>query len=142
MVDIKTIVEQLCDTYYLDETWHHKRMNPEDAYAYHLHHIENGSIRVYQEMGVVLGYYQLFKVNKEQAQRLVAKLPFNENIEDIKSGNIAYVHNLWVDKAFRKGRIFREMLKMWREDTKDCTMTMGLEQKYRERVRVYPLKRS
>ena len=138
--NVRSIAEQLVDIYYSEEYWIKNRMHPDEALEYHYKQLEKGAIRVIVELGVVLGYYQLWKLNNEQVNRILAKQSFNENTEDITHGDIAYLANLYVDKSFRNGSVFRRMYKMWKQDVKDCDTVVGIEQKYRERIKLFKLK--
>ena len=138
--NFRSIVEQLVEIYYTQEVWMKQRMHPDVAMEYHLSQLERGAIKVVEEYGVVLGYIQIWKLTNDQVNRILNKLPFNENSEDITHGPVAMVQNLYVDKSFRKGRVARQLLKMFRDYTKDCDSVVGVEQKYRERVKLFKLK--
>jgi hypothetical protein len=140
MQTTQTILDQLVRTYFDEEIWMKHKMNFEQAYDYHLKQLEKGSIRVIQELGVLLGYYQLFKVTNEQANRILQGLPFDENSEDITHGDIALLHNLWIDKSFRQGETFKRLKKMFFADIKGCKTIVGVEQKYRERIKLFNLR--
>jgi hypothetical protein len=142
--NFRSIATQLVDIYYSEEPWIKNRMHPDVALEYHLSQIQRGAIKVAEEMGIVLGYVQVFKITQEQVNRLLQHLPFNESTENITSGDIAFIHNLYIDKNFR-GRTretFKKLRKMFLEYVKDCTSVVGVEQKYRERIKLFNLKRS
>ena len=144
MIAVRSIAEQLVETYYSEEPWHHVRMHPDVAMEYHLSQLERGAIKVVTEMDVVLGYIQVFKITQEQVNRLLQHLPFNESTENITSGDIAFIHNLYIDKNFR-GRTretFKKLREIFFEYVKGCTSVVGVEQKYRERIKLFNLKRS
>jgi hypothetical protein len=50
-------------------------------------------------MGLILGYWQVWLINEEQANRILAGLPFDATREDISTGKIAFLANLWIDKT-------------------------------------------
>lgn len=140
MLAVRSVAEQLVDIYYSQEWWIRSRMHPDKALDYHYRQLEKGAIRIIMELGVVLGYYQLWKLTQEQVNRILDGKPFDENAEDITHGDIAYLANLYIDKSFRKGSVFKRLHKMFKEDTKDCTHVAGVEQKYRERIKLFKLR--
>jgi GTP-sensing pleiotropic transcriptional regulator CodY len=139
---MKNTVEQLCDIYYKYEYWHNNKMPYPEAVNYHRQMLLQGNIKIVEDLGVVLGYYQVYLINKEQLNRLVLHKNFDERKEDILNGNIAYVANLWIDKSFRKGYVFREIRAKFLEQTKHCSMICGEEQPRKGRLRIFSNKRS
>jgi hypothetical protein len=138
--NVRSIAEQLSYIYFAEEWWMKHKMSPEEAYQYHLSQLEKGAIQVVEELGVVLGYWQVWRLTNEQVNRIISKLPFNENNEDITHGPVAMLQNLYIDKSFRGGRVFKQLHKMFKDYTKDCDSVVGVEQKYRERVKLFKLK--
>jgi hypothetical protein len=61
-------------------------MSDIEAYNYHKTRYENGDIYVYQENGIVLGYYERY---------------FKEDV--------CYLYNVYVNDSFRKGKVFIEL---------------------------------
>lgn len=61
MVCDRNIVEQLVEIYHR-EYWHKFRMDDRSALIYHAERIANGNIYVYEENGIVLGYYERYLV--------------------------------------------------------------------------------
>ena len=102
-----TIIDQLVRIYETEEPWHTTRMSHEEAVKYHQKLYDDGCIIVYHELGVVLGYIEVWRLSFEQLGRCVCRHPFSAYLEDVKSGNIAYVANVWVDEKFRRGSVMK-----------------------------------
>jgi len=119
------LIEQLVRVYYEEEPWHRTRMSWEEAVNYHTKLVEDGSILCYTELGVLLGYVEVWRINFEQFGRLICKCPFSAYLEDVKSGNIAYVANVWVDKKFRRTAVIKMLKLMFFKYTKDCEYFVG-----------------
>jgi hypothetical protein len=85
MVDI---VSQLVHIYYYEEWWMKNLMPLDKAVEYHRTRYENGDIHVYEENGVVLGYYERY---------------FKDNV--------CTLYNLWVEDLHRKGIVFKALKK-------------------------------
>lgn len=130
-------IHQLVDIYFKEEWWHKNRMSQEKAYNYHKQMYEQGNIQVYEDMGLVLGYYQVYFVNSKQLEDLVMNRPFHELTEDIRNGNIAYLANLWIDKPFRKGSVFKTLYTKFFEQCRNCKMIVGEEQPRKGRLRIF-----
>jgi hypothetical protein len=88
MVTQLTIAEQLVDIYFKEEWWHKTRMSYADALKYHQTRLDSGSIYAYEENGEVLGYYERYFIF-----------------------DTCYLHNVWVRRDERGGRVFRLLKK-------------------------------
>jgi hypothetical protein len=82
------ITEQLVDIYFKEEWWSEHKMPYEDAYAYHSRRVQNGTIYAFVEEGEVLGYFERYFIH-----------------------NVCFLHNVWVRKDERHGRVFRSLYK-------------------------------
>ena len=139
--NIRTIAEQLVEIYYSEEMpWQKTRMHPDLCLDYYYKQIEKGAVRVFEEMGVLLGYYQLWMITNEQANRILEGLPFDANREDVTHGKVAFLANVWIDKSFRGTRVFRALKRMFFEQVRGCECVVGEKQKLMARVRLFKLK--
>jgi len=134
---MKNTVEQLVDIYFRDEWWHSFKMPYPEAINYHYQMLMQGNIKTIEDLGIVLGYYEVWLINKEQLNRIILHKPFDARKEDVSSGDIAYLSNLWIDKSFRKGRVFRELYAKFFEQVNKCQMVVGEEQPRKGRLRVF-----
>ena len=135
------IIEQLLNIYYNEEWWHDTRLNRNSAFNYHNKLVQQGNIQIYQELGIVLGYYEVWFINKKQLKDIVMGKPFSPILQDISHGNIAYLANLWIDDKFRKGKVFKELYKRFFKHIAHCEMVAGLEQPRKGRLRVFKNRR-
>jgi len=119
------IITQLVEIYFKEEPWHNRRMAFKDAVDYHTRLLEQGNINVYSELGVVLGYMEVWHINFEQLGRIVCKENFSAYHENITDGNIAYLANIWVDKNFRRTSVFNVMKIMFFSRHCNCDYFVG-----------------
>jgi hypothetical protein len=82
-----TVAEQLTEIYE-DEPWHNPRMDYQNALKYHTEQYDKGNIHVYEENGEILGYYERYII-----------------------GDTCFLHNVYVKKEHRRGKVFRELYK-------------------------------
>lgn len=102
------LVDQLVEIYYAEEWWQKDKLTHQAAYYYH-DTLLNKKNRIVPFLcnDVVLGYVESWRINFEQFGRLVCHAPFNAPEEDVETGNIAYVANVWVRKQERRGEVIR-----------------------------------
>lgn len=136
------IITQLCDIYYKYEWWHKDIMAEPVANRYHKFLLEQGNIQVYEELGVVLGYYEVWFITRQQLNNIILGKRFSAEDENVTDGNIAYLANLFIDKSFRDGKVMKELLHRFREHTKHCDIIIGEETAHRKRLRVFNNRRN
>lgn len=139
---MKNIVEQLCEIYYKYEYWHSFHMPYPEAVNYHGQMLSQGNMKVVEDLGIVLGYYEVWLITKEQLNKIILHKGFDARKENVLDGDIAYLANLWIDKSFRKGRVFRELYAKFFEQVGNCSMVVGEEQPRKGRLRVFKNTRS
>ena len=120
-----TIIEQLNDLYYTQETWTKKKISNEEITKYHQRLYDSGNIIVYRELGVILGYVEVWRINFEQFGRLVCHVPFSAYLENVKDGNIAYVANTWIDKNFRRSNVTKYLKDEFFKQNQHCDFFVG-----------------
>ncbi len=103
------MIDQLVKSYFQNETWIKNKLTPEEAWKYHEKLYSQGNIIVYQELGVMLGYVEFWRINYEQFGRIICQEPFSAYIENVKDGNIAYVANVWIEPKFRNTTIIKTL---------------------------------
>jgi hypothetical protein len=97
--------------------------------------ISKGNIIVKQYNLKVVGYVEFWKVNAEQLKRILNKEPFDIGKEDIGSGDICHIHNIWIDGDYRGNGVirgFKEQLERLHFD-----YYSGTEYKNNKRVRMW-----
>ena len=120
-----SIIDQLVKVYFDEEWWHTKRMCYDDAVKYHKKMLEQGAIIPYTQMGVLLGYIEVWRVNFEQFGRLICDAPFSAFNEDVVNGNIAYVANIWIDKKFRNTSVMKAIKLVFFKRHFNCDYFVG-----------------
>ena len=118
-------IEQLNDIHQKEEFWLKKKMPEEESLRYHSTMHERGNIVTAERDGKVVGYFEVWKINFEQWGRIVCHAPISGYLEDVQSGNIAYVANVWIDKAYRQGSVVKELKKKFFETTYMCDYFVG-----------------
>jgi hypothetical protein len=121
----KDRIEQLIGIYYNEEDWHKNKLSYEEAYKYHDKLYRQGNIFTYEESGIVLGYCEFWRINFEQWGRYVCDAPISGYLEDISSGYICVVNNVWINKEHRRGKVFREMRNKFYRLNADCDYYVG-----------------
>jgi hypothetical protein len=86
MIATQTIAEQLTEIYFNEENWHIVRMSYEQALDYHEKGLREGTIKVFEENGEVLGYWERHCVF-----------------------NVCFLDNVFVKKGHRQGRVFHNL---------------------------------
>lgn len=121
----RDILNQLLDVYYLEEPWQKNKMPVEEARKYHSNLLDSGNISYYEENEEVLGYVEYWKINYEQFGRIICGEPFSAYLEDVNSGNIAYVANTWIKEDERRGRVVRILKLMFYKNCCSCDYYVG-----------------
>jgi len=121
---MKEIITQLVEIYYKEEWWQKNKMSHEEAYKYHEKRLNDGNIVCYIEDEKVLGYYEVWCVTYEQWGRMVCGelVGFNE---DVVSGNVCVVNNVWIDKSLRRGKVFKSLMKDFYKKHCHCDYYVG-----------------
>ena len=124
-MDAHEVARQLTKIYDEEEWWHVRRMPWKIAYDYHKKLYLQGNIKIVEDLDVILGYYELYFINREQLKRITVDNRFCADGEDIQSGDIAYLANCWVDKKLRRGWVFKRLYDMFMKQSAHCRMIAG-----------------
>ena len=107
------MINDLVRIYHEEEPWHQTKLSQEEAEKYFKVLLEKGRIITYTHEESVVGYVETWRINYEQLGRIICKAFFSAYTEDVETGNICYVANIWVHKDFRwkvlqnlRGRFF------------------------------------
>jgi len=119
------VVSQLVDIYYREETWHSFKMIPEEAVKYHMKLLDNGNIVYYEENGELVGYVEFWKITPEQFGRLVLHMPFSAYLENVTTGNVAYVANVWIRDDKRRSHVTKFLILEFFKHCSDCDYYVG-----------------
>ena len=119
------IVQQLNKIYYEEEWWHNKRLSELEASRYHSAMLHHGRLKVILEEEKVIGYVESWLISYEQFGKLICNAPFSPLEEDVVSGNIAYLANIWVRKDRRRGFVIKQLVEAFKDMNKDAEFFVG-----------------
>jgi enolase len=120
-----TIQQQLTDIYLNKETWHEKKLSYEESIKYHEHLLESGNIIVVRDGDRVIGYVEFWRLTYEQFGRVICGEPLSAMHEDVQTGQIAYLANVFIEKDYRNGGVYKMMKKRFFEANTLCTHFVG-----------------
>ena len=114
ITEMLSIPEQLTNIYFNEEPWHVTRMGNAEALKYHEQRFKSGEIKVYEENGEVLGYFQRHYVY-----------------------NVCFIDNAWIKKDCRRGFVFRSLNTLFYETLPgQITHIMGHRQNKLHKVKI------
>ena len=120
------IINFLVDIYHSDEEWwHNEKMSKEDSFEYFKCMINKGRIIYLIEDGIMLGYLESWRINYEQMGKLICHAPFSSCVQDVENGFICYLSNIWIKPSERRGKVFKELKRLFFEQNNDCLYFIG-----------------
>lgn len=125
-----SVLDQLYDIYIKYEWWHQNRLSKYQFDHYTQKLIDQGNIFYVLEGEKVVGYTEVWKINFEQFGRLVCGENITADGEDVSTGKLGYVANVWIDETYRNkfgtmDGVVKTMRKMYYEFTKDVDYHCG-----------------
>ena len=105
MIELESIVDQLVKIYYNEEWWQSKKLSQEEARRYHTTLLAKGRILYYENLGQLYGYVESWRINFHQLGELVCHRPFSAVVEDVSTGNICWLANVWINKKYRESDV-------------------------------------
>jgi len=135
---MESLAEKLTEIYLKKETWHTSKLSKEDADLYHRTLLMMGQIFTYVSDNELIGYLEVWRINREQLSRLV----LNEKVyalgEDISTGEIAYINNMWISPDERGGHVFNTLSNLFLEKHKDANFFIAFRStKHNKPMQVY-----
>lgn len=122
---MKSIIEQLYDIYINHEWWHKSKLSFDQFDLYTQKLISQGNLFYEVIDDKVVAYTEVWLINFEQFGRLICDAPFSAYEEDVTSGNLAYVANVWCDENYRRGDSIKLMKKEFFDKTQACDYFVG-----------------
>lgn len=125
MLLVDNVLDQLWDVYINHEWWsdHSLRRDQFDRYTQKL--IDDGNIFYVMDGSKVVGYTEVWKINFEQFGRLVCGENIAADSEDVITGKLGYVANVWIDVLYREGWVVKAMREKYFDFTKDVDYHCG-----------------
>ena len=105
---------------YLNSEHHKTKLSEAEARRYYERSISLDLMQVYKQEGEIKGYVEIWRINDEQLQRLLFDRPFDFYSEDLKSGPIAYIADVWIKSGERSRSIIYKLYRMAREYGSEC----------------------
>jgi hypothetical protein len=119
------ILNQLWRIYIEEEPWHKTRLTREQFDLYTQKLIDLGNVVYFYDEDKVIGYFEVWLVSFEQLGRIICGEVFCADGENISSGDIAYLANVWCGKEYRQGVVIEDMKRTFFEKTLNCTHFVG-----------------
>ena len=108
--DLQTkIIEKLNWVHYNEEWWNENKMSEIEATKYHEKMLRDVNILCYLDGTELIGYVEFWRISFAQFGKIICKAPFSAYLQDVTSGNIAYVANVWIDKEWRGKKVYKEL---------------------------------
>lgn len=134
-----SVVEQLTYVYTNLEFWHTHKLSEEAANEYHKRLLMQGNIITVVDDKDLLGYIEVWKINYEQLGRLLCGVKFYVYDEDIGSGNIAYISNMYIVENLRHSDVYKRLYTRFLERYGDCSYIASKRTKHSDKFTVYPM---
>ncbi len=129
-------VLQLVDIYLRKEHWHEEKLSTEEAIKYFQTLIEKGNIAWHTDKeGMVIGYIEWWCVSQKQLTKILNNTGFYIGDEDITTGTLCYVNDVWMDNTTNK-RLNWQLYKKLQSKTRHCEYYIGEEVKRGKRLRI------
>jgi ribosomal protein S18 acetylase RimI-like enzyme len=91
-----------------------------EASRYYSQMLAHNRIQIELDNVNVVGFIESWRLNYEQLGRVVCWKDFSALTEDVYSGNIAYVSDIWVDESKRKNGIEKLLIDKFRKANEDA----------------------
>jgi hypothetical protein len=132
-----TRVEQLNMIYYNQEPWHRTIETLAGITNYHQAMLDSNNIILCEKGDRVLGYVEFWLLDWKQLKRILKGRKFVAPFEDLNSGRICYIANLWIDKDARRGEVFKGLKKRFDQYTLKCKYFCGHETREDNKFKIY-----
>jgi hemolysin-activating ACP:hemolysin acyltransferase len=126
---------QLVRIYLEEEIWHNSKLSENEARKYFETLFKKGRVLCVQRQGRVVGYVEWWNISKEQLQRALYG-EFHIGEEDINTGNICLINDVWIDPKWRNTEVAKELKNEIFRRNKNCIF-IGEEVKRNRRLRYY-----
>ncbi len=120
-----SIIEQLVSFYLDKETTHETKLSAIESYKYFEKLLSQGSIITVSDGDKLLGYFEAWKISFEQFGRIICHEPFSAYYEDITTGQIAYVGDVYILPEYRNSSVTKLLRDRFFELCADCTHFVG-----------------
>ena len=134
------LVTQFVRIYYEELDHFVTKLPVEEAVKYYQTLLDKGRLFYIIEDGEIVALSESWRVNFEQFGRIICDEPISV-YEDIETGYIAYVADIWIREDRRQSNIIKTLFNAFRELNKDCTYFVGQARRKKcEPVKVFKRK--
>lgn len=113
------------------------KIHGQEALDYFERLIMNGNIITYIQDGELLGFLEFWRISYEQWGRICCYISLAHD-EDLLSGNICLIANMWIKPDLRNGETFLHLGRTFLEKNKDATHFAAQQhQKVHKRFQIY-----
>lgn len=130
------VVDQLVRIYFEEEYWHKEKLSEKGAIFYHETMLQKGRILVCLDGPRVCGYVESWRLNFEQLGRIVCDVPFSATLENVETGLIAYLANVFISKESRNSAVYKYLRSEFFKQNYACEFYIG----HARRKKTEPLK--
>ncbi len=133
----ENIVDQLVSVYLNKEPWHKNYLPKNIAERYFTKLYNNGNVLVELDNGKLAGYIEIWSVDFDQMRRILKNKAFHPEEEDISSGTICYISNMYVDEKYRGNGVVRRLKRKAEKLYRRCEAVVLEEHKHDGRYRFF-----
>jgi hypothetical protein len=118
------LVRQFVYVYENYENWHTKKLPKEEAEKYHKALLQKGRLLYYTDTRGLAGYVESWRLTFDQLGRIICHEPFFPIQEDINTGDICYLANIWI-RPDRRNDIIKTLKLMFFRQNYICKYFIG-----------------
>ena len=112
---MRDVVKKLVNIYHNEEYWHDKKLSQKDAEGYFKKLLETKAILYLEQKGELVGYMEVWLLDKDQAEKVMSGLSFSPMGEDVFHGEYAYVANIYIDPGYRRRSLIKQLWRFFEE---------------------------
>lgn len=121
-----SLVDQLVQIYQTEENWHEKKLSEADSAIYFESLLKKGRILYSCDTDNYLqGYVESWRISFHNFGRIICGEPFSAVGEDVETGNVCYLANIFIRKPFRKAQAILVLKHLFFRQNFMCTHFVG-----------------
>lgn len=118
------MIQQLVDLYY-EEPFQESLLTQAQAERYFAHMLSAGCVATSSRDGQLVGYIEYWRISYDLFGRLLCNAPINIYEEDIVTGPVAYVADIYIKPQYRQTSVMSELKYKFFKDTINCDYFVG-----------------
>lgn len=120
-----SIISQLNEIYYREYYWAPDKLDEETITRYNEKILNDGLLITVLDGDVLCGYTEFWRLNFEQFGRIVCGHQLSPFDQDLQTGFIAYVANVYIRPEYRRGSVIKDMRNQFFKKNEDCIYFCG-----------------